>query len=265
MSGIFDTHTHFNDNIYKELDILTEDMIKEANINGVKWFCCVGFDVNSSKKAAKYAIKYKNVYGAVGIHPDEAHKVTEEDIKEIDVLSHAENIVAIGEIGLDYYYTSEHKDVQKEVFRKQIKIAKEANLVVMLHIRDKQDSEEAYEDALKILDELKVKKAIVHCYTKGYDLAKKFTERGYLISIPGVVTFKNAKELHETVKRIPLNSMVVETDAPYLTPEPNRGKINTSKEIIHTIDRITKIKNLEKADVIDVTTRNALKIFNIKD
>ncbi|AHI53407.1 TatD family hydrolase [Spiroplasma culicicola] len=263
MAGIFDTHTHFNDKRYKELGIETDEMIKEANMHGVTHFCCVGFDVHSSKQATKYAIKYENVYAAVGIHPTEADKTTEDELNEIEIAAHAENVVAIGEIGLDYYYTDEFKEKQKEIFKRQIQIALDNDLLVMMHLRDVDGSDQAYYDALEILDELEVKRAVVHCYTKGYELAKKFTDKGYYISIPGVVTFNNAIDLQEAVQKLSINHLVVETDAPYLAPVPNRGKLNTSKEIVHTIDKIAKLKNLNKDDVIDSTTRNAQIMFGI--
>ncbi|QBQ08220.1 Mg-dependent DNase [Spiroplasma gladiatoris] len=263
MARIFDTHTHFNDPKYKELGITTEEIIKEAKLVGVDRFCCVGYDVPSSKQAAKYALKYDEVYGAVGIHPNEAHAINQSDLEEIEVLAHANKIVAIGEIGLDYYYTRDYVEIQKEVLKKQIKIALENNLTVMMHIRDEDGKVDAYNDALEILVKMKVKNVIIHCFTRGYELAKKFVDKGYYISIPGVITFKGAEELQDAVKKLSLNNIVVETDAPYLTPVPNRGKVNTSKEIIYTVNEIAKIKNLNKHDVIDITSRNAKKAFKI--
>ncbi|AUM63061.1 TatD family hydrolase [Spiroplasma monobiae] len=263
MAGIFDTHTHFNDVVYKEKEFEASDMINEAKIVGVSHFCCVGFDIKSSREACKYALKYPNVYAAVGIHPNDVNKFTIDDLDEIDTMAHGEGVVAIGEVGLDYYYTDDHKEIQKEFFKEQIRIAQRNDLVVMMHLRDNDESEAAYIDALEILDELKVKRAIVHCYTRGFELAKKFTKRGYLISIPGVVTFKNALPLQETVEKLSLNEMIVETDAPYLTPEPKRGKLNMSKNIVYTVEKIASIKKVNKSDVIEATTNNALKIFKI--
>ncbi|AGR42557.1 TatD family hydrolase [Spiroplasma diminutum] len=263
MAGIFDTHTHFNDEVYKENDFEVSEMIKEAKVNGVTHFCCVGFDIKSSKEACKYALKYPNVYAAVGIHPNDVTKFTKGDLEEIDVMANSDNVVAIGEVGLDYYYSDEHKEIQKEFFIEQIKIAQKNDLAVMMHLRDKDGSESAYLDALEILDNLNVKRAIVHCYTRGIELAKKFVKRGYLISIPGVVTFKNATSLQETVEKLSLNEIIVETDAPYLTPEPKRGKLNMSKNIAFTIEKIANIKKLNKTDVIEATTNNALKVFKL--
>ncbi|ATX71678.1 TatD family hydrolase [Spiroplasma clarkii] len=261
--GIFDTHTHFSDEKYKKEGIEVVDMISEAKINGVSNFCCVGYDVRSSTAAVRYAFKYEEVYCAVGIHPNDAHLIKNTDIEQIELLAYSEKAVAIGEIGLDYYYSTEHITRQKEIFEKQIKIALDNDLTVMLHIRDKDDSDKAYHDTLEILTKMKVKKAIVHCFTRGYNIAELFIKKGYLISIPGVVTFANATELQDAVKKMSINSMLVETDAPYLTPVPNRGKINTSKEIVYTVEKIAKLKNLSKHDVTDITTRNAKKIFGI--
>ncbi|ASP28778.1 Mg-dependent DNase [Spiroplasma corruscae] len=264
MAGIFDTHTHFNDEMYKNNDIEVSELIRDANQNGVSKFCCVGFDIESSKQAVKYALKYPSVYGAVGIHPNNVNDYELDDIDEIDTLSYGQNVVAIGEVGLDYYYTPHDKERQKLFFKKQIDIAIKNKLALMMHIRDKDGSEQAYIDALEILKEKKVKNAIVHCYTRGYELAKKFTDLGYYLSIPGVVTFKNAKELQETVLKVSINSLLVETDAPYLTPEPNRGAINQSRYIVYTVKAIANIKKLNKNDVIEATTNNAHKIFKIK-
>lgn len=261
--GIFDTHTHFNDSKYKKEGIEVIEMIEEAKQNDVTNFCCVGFDVNSSKEAVRYALIHDEVFCAIGIHPNVAHTTKPKDLEEIELLANSNKVVAIGEIGLDYYYGNEHKYSQIKILKQQIKIALENDLAVMLHIRDKDDSENAYNDVLEILKCMGVKKAVVHCFTRGYELAKKFTQKGYLISVPGVVTFNNAQPLQEAVKHLSLNDIVVETDAPYLTPVPKRGKINTSKEIVYTIEKIAKLKNLSKNDVIDATTRNAKKIFNI--
>ncbi|AKX34727.1 Mg-dependent DNase [Spiroplasma litorale] len=265
MAGIFDTHTHFNDELYKKNDIEVSEIIKEANNNGVSKFCCVGFDINSSKEAVKYAMKFPSVYAAVGIHPNNVDEFDLKDLEDVDTLSYGQNVVAIGEVGLDYYYTSKNKDKQKEFFKKQIDIAKKNDLALMMHIRDKDDSDQAYLDALEILKEKKVKRAIVHCYTRGYNLAKKFIDLGYYISIPGVVTFKNAKDLQETVSKVSLNNLIVETDAPYLTPEPNRGSMNFSRYIVYTIKAIANIKQLNKNDIIEATSNNAHKVFNIKN
>ncbi|QEH62415.1 TatD DNase family protein [Spiroplasma chinense] len=264
MAGIFDTHTHFTDERYKEEGMETKEMINDAKAVGVANFCCVGYDVESSKKSAKYAMEFDEVFCAVGIHPTEAHTINEKDISEIEILAHADKTVAIGEIGLDYYYTDEYVEVQKEIFRKQIAIALDNDLAVMLHLRDRDGSDQAYLDALEILEEMEVKRAIVHCYTRGYDLAQKFVSKGYYISIPGVVTFDNAKDLHEAVQKLTINNILVETDAPYLTPVPHRGRINTTKEIVHTVEKIAKLKNLNKDDVAEITTRNAKKIFNLQ-
>lgn len=261
--GIFDTHTHFSDEKYKKEGFEVAEMINEAKINGVSNFCCVGYDIESSTDSVRYAFKYEEVFCAVGIHPDKAHEIKSTDIEKIELLAYSDKVVAIGEIGLDYYYTDKHKEAQVKLFERQIKIALDNDLAVMLHIRDKDESEQAYNDALEILTKMKVKRAIVHCFTRGYALAEKFIKKGYLISIPGVVTFSNAANLQETVVKMSMNNMLVETDAPYLTPVPNRGKINTSKEIIYTVEKIAKLKNLSKHDVTDTTTRNAKKIFNI--
>lgn len=264
MAGIFDTHTHLNDSSYKEKGFSTEELIDHAKKAGVDRMCCVGFDIKSSKKAVSLAMKYNSVYAAVGIHPTEAHKVLDVDIEDLELLANANKVVAIGEVGLDYFHDDTYKEIQKEVLRKQIKIALKHNLAVMLHLRDKDGKQDAYFDAYKIIKELKAKRGIVHCFTQDYDCAKMFIDLGLYISIPGVVTFKNSLVLQETVKKISINKLVVETDAPYLAPEPNRGRVNTPAQIVHTIDKIAKLKNIEVEDVITATSNNACNVFLIK-
>lgn len=261
--GIFDTHTHFNDEWYLKEGIEISDIISRAEKVGVKYFCNIGFDLKSSKRAVSQASLFKNVYAAVGVHPNEAHKIDVIDLEEIEQLANSDRVVAIGEVGLDYYKTDEHKEVQKEMFGRQIDIALKFDLALDMHIRDKDGKKDAYLDALKILKEKKVKKAIVHCFTQGYELAELFINEGYLISIPGIVTFKNSTALQDAVRKISLNSLLVETDAPYLTPEPLRGKINTSEFISYTVKKIAELKKMDVEDIISATETNAKAIFGI--
>jgi TatD DNase family protein len=263
--GIFDTHTHLNDPWYKKEGLDSSEILERSKKVGVSYFCNVGFDIKSSAKAIQQAAKYHEVYAAVGIHPNEAHKVDVVlDSEEIDTLANGNKVVAIGEIGLDYYHDGQkYKDVQIELFKAQLDIANKHDLPVSLHIRDIDGSIQAYEDALEILIEKKVKSGIVHCYTQGPELARRFIEHGFYISIPGIVTFSSAKDLHETVKDLSLNSMLLETDAPYLTPSPMRGKINTSEYIVYTAEYVAKLKKTDVQDVISATATNAKKVFKL--
>ncbi|KAJ3632134.1 hypothetical protein Zmor_019160 [Zophobas morio] len=243
----------------------SSEIVEKAKKVGVRYFCNVGFDIKSSKKAIQQAAKYNEVYAAVGIHPNEAHKVNLLDVEEIDTLANGEKVVAIGEIGLDYYHDgTKYKEQQVALFEAQLDVAKKHDLPVSLHIRDKDGKQDAYHDALEILKNKKITKGIVHCYTQDPDLAAKFIKEGYYISIPGIVTFKGATDLQDTVKAISLNSMLLETDAPYLTPDPMRGKLNTSEYIVYTAEYVAKLKNMDVADIVSATAINAKKIFNIK-
>ncbi|AHI54331.1 Mg-dependent DNase [Spiroplasma sabaudiense Ar-1343] len=226
--------------------------------------CNVGFDIESSKLAIQQSYNYKNIYAAVGIHPNDVEKFDfVSDLETISDLAMNEKVVAIGEVGIDYFYSRENRELQIKWFKAQIKIAQANKLPVMMHLRDEVGKYEAYEDALSILKEMKVKKAIVHCFTVNLDYAKKFVNAGYLLSIPGVVTFKSAKDLQEAVKWIPLKNLLVETDAPYLTPEPNRGKINQPKYIVDTVIKIAALKKLSVEEIVSATRLNAQAIFNV--
>ncbi|AXK51817.1 TatD family hydrolase [Spiroplasma alleghenense] len=264
LKGIFDSHTHLNDPRYQELNYTTEEIVKQAREVGVDLMCNVGFDLNSSKLAVKQAQSNHGVFAAVGIHPNDVHNFDiEEDIKELNDLAMSKKVVAIGEVGLDYFYSRQNREEQISWFKEQIKVAKNNNLTVMMHLRDEVGNYQAYDDALEILKEMKVKSSIVHCFTVNLEYAQKFVKFGSYISIPGVVTFNNAKDLQEAVKWIPLSNLLIETDAPYLTPVPNRGKINFPKHIVHTANKIADLKKISVDNVVSSTRLNAQKVFNV--
>jgi TatD DNase family protein len=186
------------------------------------------------------------------------------ETEEIETLANGDKVVAIGEIGLDYFHNGKkYRDQQIKLLELQIDVAKKHNFPVALHIRDEEGKEDAYLDALEIIDRKKVQSGIIHCYTQGPELAQKFIERGFYISIPGIVTFKSAKALHKTVREISINFLLLETDAPYLAPEPMRGKINTSSYIAYTADYVANLKNMDVQDIITATATNAKKVFKI--
>ncbi|WP_339022758.1 TatD family hydrolase [Spiroplasma endosymbiont of Crioceris asparagi] len=264
MNGIIDCHTHLGDELYEENNYETATLMHQAKNNGgVSALVCSGYDVESSRIASVYTIKYKNVFASVGIHPSEAKKYTKEDLEKIDELCKMEKTVAVGEIGLDYYYTDKYKKEQLQLLKEQIIIANKNKLPVVLHIRDQKEKYGIYDEVLEVLKEHQVKHAMVHCFSADWETAEKFIKEGYKISISGVVTFDNAKKLHEVVKKISLQDLVVETDAPYLAPTPHRGKINVPEYIILTVKRIAELKNIKVEEVIDSTRENAKKFFNI--
>ncbi|ASZ08811.1 TatD family deoxyribonuclease [Mesoplasma chauliocola] len=260
---IFDAHIHFNDN-YKYHEEMIEDMIKEAFDNDVEGFLCASFDLESSIKSVELAKKYKSIiFSAIAIHPNDVSKNNLEVMKQLENLILNEEVVAVGETGLDYFYTKDDIELQKKFFKEHIKLANKYNKVLQIHIRDQVDVYEAYDDVLEILKESNVKKVIIHCFSANQEYANKFLNLGCYINIGGAVTFKNAKTLQEAVKIIPLEKMLVETDAPYLTPHPYRGKLNEPKHINLTVKKIAELKNKSKEEVIQVTTNNAKLIFNI--
>jgi TatD DNase family protein len=256
---IFDTHIHLNDEkLYENLD----QEIKEANKDGVSLFLCVGYDVESSKKAVQIAEKYDCVYAAVGIIPTEHKQYNENTIKEIkNIALSSKKVKAIGEIGLDYYWEKDEdtKRVQKEMFLKQIELANELNLPISIHARD------SLSDVLEMLKKYPVKQAgIMHCYSGSVELAKEFVKLGFKIAFGGVLTFKNSKKTKEVFEAIGLENVVFETDAPYLSPEPFRGRINLPKYIVNTVKFAANTYSFDENELENITFNNSLNILHVK-
>ncbi|AHF61556.1 hypothetical protein P344_07075 [Spiroplasma mirum ATCC 29335] len=257
MAGIFDTHCHLMSEEYNFDE--TSETIEEARISGVVLLNNVGYDIKSSEAAVRQALQYDSVYATVGIHPTDVARHSSTDIQRLNELSNASKVIAIGEIGLDYYHKNVSPELQKEWFRKQIKIAKEHDLPVVIHCRD------AYEDCFKILLEEKVTKGVMHCYGGDIVMAQKFLDLGFYISFAGNITFKNAENLREVARLIPLNKLLVETDAPYLTPDPYRGEKNYPRFITYTVKKLAELKKIPVEEMIRVTTRNGKKVFGIQE
>ncbi|ATZ16064.1 TatD DNase family protein [Entomoplasma freundtii] len=261
---IFDAHTHFNDGSYADEGFEIKTLVKEAQEAGVGYFLNCAFDLESSKLALEQATAYPNMFVAVGIHPMDVHNFPKAALEEVARLAKSPKVVAIGEVGLDYYWAKEHRELQKEWFKAQIDIARKNNLTLMMHIRDAKDNYEAYDDALEIIKSLPAPRMIVHCFSANETYAQKFLDLGCYINIGGAVTFKNAKDLQTAAKMIPLNRLLVETDAPYLTPHPLRGQKNFPKYISYTVAKIADLKNLTPKEIIKHTTENAFQVFNLK-
>lgn len=263
MNFIIDAHAHLSSEEYLDEEIAI--IIEEARISNVGIIIDVAYDIKSCKKVFDNCISYENVYGIIGIHPDEANNVELEDLKKIEnLIRKNRKIVGVGEIGLDYFHMVNPKKIQKEIFIKQLKIAKKFDLAVAIHLRDQINNYDAYKDCLKILKDLNIKKGQIHCFLGTYDLAIEFIKQGFYISFSGVITFKNAKNLEDVVKRINLSSILVETDCPYLSPVPYRGHINYPKYINYTVRKIANLKKLPLQEVINQTNYNTLKLFDIK-
>lgn len=260
----YDTHAHLN---IEEFNIDVETIIEELKKEKVI-INCIAVDIETSKSSIELSQKYKDIiYACVGIHPTDGWKYkgkVDETIKELEdlIIKNKDIIVCLGEIGLDYYtiYKGSEidKDFQQELFRKQLDLAVKYNLPINIHNRD------ADEDLLEILKDYKLQKVMIHCFSSNLESAKKFLERNYILSIPGIVTFKNAKNLHEAVKEIPLENMVAETDCPFLTPVPFRGQINKPHYVQYVVKEIAKIKSIDEEDVRKILLKNSIDFFQIK-
>lgn len=252
---LVDTHCHIYGEKYKD-DI--EDVLLESK-KELEFIVNIGYDLESSKISVDMANKYDFIYATVGFHPTDISKMTEESLKKIyDMAKNNKKVVSIGEIGLDYYWMKDDAEKQKIAFLKQLEIAKELNKPVVIHTRD------AMQDTIDILRAEKDITGIIHCYPGSYETAKTVMDRFYF-GINGVVTFKNNKKTQEAVQKIPLDRLVIETDAPYLTPTPFRGKRNKPSYVKYVAEKIAELKNISVDEVIRVTTENAKKIYRIED
>ena len=254
----FDSHSHLNDERFDENRLEIISKFKNENITS---FLTCGYNLESSKKAIDIANKCNFTYATCGISPNDIPQTEDElwkDVDEISRLSKSEKVVAIGEIGLDYYWSKENGDIQKSLFIKQIEIANKLDLPIVIHTRD------AVMDTLAILKENPVKnKGVFHCCPLNRELVKEALKLGFFISFSGVITFKNAKNAQEVVNMVPLEKMLIETDSPYLSPEPVRGTTNTPINVKYVAKKIAEFKNLTLEEVANITYKNAKKIFRI--
>lgn len=253
---LIDSHAHLDSN---KFDKDREYIIESLKKNDIELVLNPGYDMASSIKAVSFAQKYENIYAAVGYHPHDAKDMTEGTIDIIKSLTKKNKVLAIGEIGLDYHYDNSPRDIQRKWFREQIKLARELDLPYIVHDR------EAHEDILKIMKEehYSDSRGILHCYSGSSELAKEFIKMGFLISLAGPVTYKNAKTSKKVAKEVPLEYLLVETDAPYLTPVPNRGKRNEPIFVRYVAAEIAYIKDISFEKVARQTTTNFKKLFNL--
>lgn len=255
--SIFETHAHYDDEAF-EPD--RDGLLSSLQGNGIGTVVNVCASVGELRRTIALTEKYPFVYGAVGVHPDDADKMTEQTLNEIRELSRREKILAIGEIGLDYYWHKEEAahEIQKKMFRAQMDIAREEKLPFMIHSRD------AAKDTLDIVKEYMdegMYGGIIHCFSYGKEMAEQYLNMGLYLGIGGVVTFKNAKKLKEVVEYAPLEQLVLETDSPYLSPEPNRGKRNSSLNLPYVARAIGELKGISEEEVIRITGQNAEKLL----
>ena len=252
----FDSHAHYNDEKFEED---RDELIKKIYNEGITKIINAGYSLESSKQAIEIAKNYDFMHTIVGISPNDIECFKKEDLIEIENLAKNEKTVAIGEIGLDYYWNKENKELQKEVFIFQIEIANRLELPIVIHTR------EAIYDTLDILKNNKCnKKGVFHCCPLNIDLVREGLKLGFYISFAGPITFKNSKNAEEIIKMVPLDKMLIETDCPYLSPEPLRGRRNDSRNVKYMAQKIADIKEIDLEEVAKATYENAKKIFNIE-
>lgn len=257
---IFETHAHYDD---RHFDQNREELLSSLPAAGIGRVVNIGADIESSDSSVELAAKYDYIYASVGVHPSDAEQLNEETFAHIRDLSFKDKVVAIGEIGLDYYWV---KDVelryhQRYWFRRQIDLARERQLPIVIHSR------EAAQDTLDIAKEERIGDigGVVHCYAYSVEHAREYLNMGMYLGIGGVLTYKNSRVLKEVVAFAPLTSLVLETDSPYLTPVPNRGKINSSLNLPYVMQAIADIKGVTLQEVEDVTWENAMKLYRMQN
>ena len=247
---LIDTHCHISSEFYDDINEVIEEDFKY-----VDKIIISGCEKDSIKDSINIATRYENIYVTIGYHPDQVDYVTDSDLLELKSLLKEEKVIGIGEIGLDYYWVKDNKEKQIELFEKQLKIAEELNLPVVIHSRD------ATEDTIKTLSKYKVR-GIIHAFSGSVETAKKYISMGYLLGIGGVVTFKNSK-LYQVIEKIGVDNLVLETDSPYLTPHPHRGEKNSSKYIPLICERVAEVTGKTVDEVSKITGNNASKLFDL--
>lgn len=258
MSGIFDSHTHYDDAAFDED---REELLSSLSSNGIQYVVNVGASIESCRKTVEMVEKYDYIYGALGIHPCEIANLTEEDYSWIrEEAARNDKIVAIGEIGLDYYWEKENAANQKHHFERQIAMSKELNMPVIIHSR------EAAKDTYDIMKAMHAEECggVVHCFSYHREEAAKYLDMGYYIGIGGSSTFKNNAKAGEVIAYTPMDRILLETDCPYLAPVPHRGKRNSSLNLPIVADLIAGIKNISREEVIRVTCENAKRMYGME-
>lgn len=253
---LFDTHTHLDD---EQFDHDREEVIEHIKTSGVAYAVNVGSGIEESRQSIALAEKYDFIYAAVGVHPGNTDGMSEDDFETIKTLAAHEKAVAIGEIGLDYHYEGFDKENQKYWFSRQLSLAKELSLPYIIHDRD------AHADTLEIIRKVGYGRGVMHCYSGSVEMAKILLDLGLFISIAGQVTFKNAAKLKEVAEFVPTDRLLIETDSPYLTPEPFRGKRNNSANVAYTCAKIAELKGMSSAELAKITLENGKKFYGIGD
>ena len=250
----FDSHAHYDDESFDEDRYELIEAIREK---GVDFIVNAAADLTSCETGIALAEKYPFIYCSIGVHPHDVKSLKEEDLEKLRKWATHKKVVAIGEIGLDYYYDSSPREAQREWFKKQLMLAKELNLPVIIHSRD------ACQETFDLIMESGVKEGVIHCFSGSHELAKEYVKKGFYIGIGGALTFKNAKKTVKVVETIGIENILIETDAPYLTPVPHRGKRNDSSYLQYVVEKIAEIKEMTPDEVASITCQNAKTLFRI--
>lgn len=248
---IIDSHAHYDDSSF---DADREEILRELFSGEICKIVNIGCSVKSSYSSVKLAEEYAGIYAAVGLHPDAADEI--DRIGEIRSLCGNKKAVAVGEIGLDYHYEEHGRDIQKKAFEEQLKLAAELDMPVVIHSRD------AWEDTMELLRKYRPK-GVMHCFSGSAETAREIVGMGMYVGFTGVVTFKNAKKALKALEAVPLDRLLVETDCPYMAPEPNRGKRNYSGYLPYTVAAMAAVKGVSPDEMAEITTENAERLFNI--
>lgn len=254
---LIDSHVHLDD---ERFDNDREMLIKSLESNGVELVINVGAGLESSINSVELAREYDNIYATVGIHPHSAKEIENDTLDRLKEMAEEEKVVAIGEIGLDFYYDNSPRDVQRQGFRDQLDLAKELDLPVVIHSR------EAVQETFDIMKEAQDGnfQGVLHCFSASPEMAKEYIKLGYYISLGGPVTFKNARVVREVAEVVPLDRLLIETDCPYLTPEPYRGKRNEPIFVKYVAEKLAEIKGISYEELVSQTNRNTKELFRIK-
>ncbi len=253
---IFESHAHYDD---KAFDEDRDALLGSLRENGIGYVLNIGANIQTTKNTVELAEKYPFIYGAAGVHPSDTDELDEEKMEWLKAQCAHPKIVAVGEIGLDYYWDEPDREIQKKWFERQLQLAREVKLPVIIHSRD------AAKDTLDIMKAARGEElgGVVHCFSYTKEIAREYLDMGYFFGIGGVVTFQNGKKLKEVVEYLPIEKILLETDSPYLAPVPYRGKRNSSLHIPLIAEEIAKIKGMDYDDVVNITEANAKKLFGI--
>lgn len=256
MFPIFDTHAHYDDEAFDED---REQLLMGLPQQGIALAVNVGASLHSCRQTREFMERYPHIYGAIGIHPNETMELTEETMTQLKEWCRHPKCVAVGEIGLDYYWDEPERALQKKWFRRQLQLAREEGLPVIIHSRD------AAKDTVDVMQEERARDigGVVHCFSYTKETARIFLDMGFYIGIGGVVTFKNAKKLKEAVQAVPLERIVIETDCPYLAPEPYRGRRNSSLNLPYVVSALARLKGVSEEEIRRVTWENAHKLYRL--